>query len=119
LQGPQGERGLMGPIGPQGDPGLPGRDGISGYQVVTNIVDVSLGPAEGIQNWAVCPSGKVAIGGGATLNDINADRTLTLFASYPVDAQVGSAWISSYRNMQSNRIANTVIFYAVCAQISQ
>jgi len=127
-QGPQGERGLMGPVGPQGevgaagvqgDPGKPGRDGISGYQVISNLVDVDLMPGEGIQDKADCPSGKVAIAGSAKLDNANMDSTLTLFASYPVTTGVVSSWMTAYRNMQSTRIVNTVRFYAVCAQISQ
>jgi hypothetical protein len=129
-QGPQGERGLMGPVGPQGpqgevgtsgvqgEPGMPGRDGISGYQVVSKVVDVALMPTEGVQDMAVCPSGKVAIAGGANLDNTNMDSTLMLFASYPVDTEVGSSWMSAYRNMQTNRIVNTVRFYAVCAHVS-
>jgi hypothetical protein len=116
IQGPQGERGLT---GPKGDPGTPGRDGISGYQVVSKVVDVALMPSEGVQDMAVCPPRKVAISGGANLDNTNMDSTLMLFASYPVDTEVGSSWMSAYRNMQTNRIVNTVRFYAVCVNISQ
>lgn len=58
--GPQGE---PGPKGDPGEPGAPGEDGVSGYEVVGHEATVPAGAANQTVE-AICPEGKVAIGGG-------------------------------------------------------
>jgi hypothetical protein len=76
-EGPQGPQGVAGPIGPQGPAGVQGPmgltgpqgpqgvPGVSGYQVVvTPLTTVSINGNQTTTLSAVCPAGKVAIGGG-------------------------------------------------------
>ena len=59
--GPKGDKGDPGPQGPKGDPGTPG---VSGYEIVESISPTN---SDNKFRIAKCPSGKVAIGGGAYL----------------------------------------------------
>jgi hypothetical protein len=84
--GPQGPQGLQGPkgdtgdTGPQGPPGPPGASGGSGRQVVWNVGTVE--PLVAKTVFAVCPEGKVPVGGGVnTFGPITGDGTVT--DSYP------------------------------------
>lgn len=78
--GPQGPRGAQGPRGPQGLQGLQGKQGAQGPQgkqgpagppgtfgsvtVVNQVQNVPSGVLT--QNFATCPSGDIAVGGGAS-----------------------------------------------------
>ena len=64
-QGPKGDKGDKGDKGLQGDPGPQGVPGVSGYQVVTAIGPSDTGDQKSFS--AVCPAGKKAISGGATV----------------------------------------------------
>ena len=61
-QGPMGATGATGATGPQGEQGEPGAAGVSGLETIATEIRVP-GTASG-QVAAICPEGKVAIGGG-------------------------------------------------------
>jgi hypothetical protein len=65
-QGPQGERGPQGeqgPAGPRGEAGPAGSGGVSGLQWIGQQTGSDSSLRKG--GTAVCPAGKVALGGGA------------------------------------------------------
>lgn len=63
-----------GPQGPAGTNGTNGTNGIAGYEVVSGTV-VIVGPRPGgnVSGTISCPSGKVALGGGAS-SDVVSDQ---------------------------------------------
>jgi hypothetical protein len=96
--------------GQDGADGQDGDDGgLAGYEIVTGTA-VAIAP----DDWDVavaadCPTGKLAIGGGAGLEDSSLD--IALAASYP-EAD-GSGWNVVVRNYDAE--ATSVTPYAVCA----
>jgi hypothetical protein len=64
LAGADGTDGLDGLPGPPGADGLDGLDGVSGYEVVQSF-GTATPPGVETVNQAVCPVGKVAVGGGS------------------------------------------------------
>lgn len=62
--GADGLDGLPGPPGADGLDGLDGLDGVSGYEVVQSF-GTATPPGVETVNQAVCPVGKVAVGGGS------------------------------------------------------
>jgi hypothetical protein len=77
--GPEGPVGPPGEMGPQGDPGEqgePGAAGVSGLETIATEIRVP-GTASG-QVAAICPEGKVAIGGGHAASADGADGSNTL-----------------------------------------
>src|SRR5262249_9381672 len=65
--GVTGAAGPTGPTGPPGPTGPTGPAGVSGYEVVTDFV---AGTAQLVSGEALCPAGKVAVGGGATVSGL-------------------------------------------------
>jgi len=61
--GPKGDKGDPGAPGPQGEPGAPG--GPAGYEVHIASSSEDSSPAKQVS--VQCPTGKVAVGGGAAL----------------------------------------------------
>jgi hypothetical protein len=74
--GPQGPMGATGATGPQGEQGEPGAAGVSGLETIATEIRVT-GTASG-QVGAICPEGKVAIGGGHAASADGADGSNTL-----------------------------------------
>src|SRR5262249_48921868 len=66
-KGATGSRGPSGPAGPTGATGPTGPNGVSGYEVVSKFV---IGSAQEVDGEALCPSGKVAVGGGASVSGL-------------------------------------------------
>src|SRR5262249_31663640 len=64
--------GPRGPLGPQGPPGARGAPGRSGRQVVEAETGLSSVSPKGAT--ALCPPGKKALGGGASVNGLGRDR---------------------------------------------
>ena len=101
-QGPEGPPGAQGPQGPKGDPG-----GLAGYEIVTSAPqsvaasDISVGTVN-------CPSGKVAVGGGAKVAD---PANVFIIDTYP-NAD-GSGWTATVGNVGASDSTYTVS--AVCA----
>ena len=82
VAGPQGARGDPGPVGPAGAQGPQGPAGISNMEVVTAFyAPLRIGPNDG--GSAMCPSGKVAISGGAAATEVF-NQQAALIASRPI-----------------------------------
>jgi hypothetical protein len=92
--GPTGATGLVGATGPTGATGPSGAAGVSGYEIVTEFWGE---PRAGLfqrsyERSIYCPSGKVAVGGGA-VGDVLAGLDQgpgSMFASVPTDG--GRGW---------------------------
>ena len=112
-QGEPGQQGLQGEPGQQGGQGIQGVPGVSGYEVVTQDAADPAAPNGGQGANAVCPTGKVPIGGG-------------FFSSGAVEVQFNGpepltggpkvGWGVIMHNPNSASVTLTV--YAVCANAS-
>lgn len=100
--GPQGETGPPGPAGPQGETGPQGSPGLSGHQVVS-------GSSGTYYSQAVCPAGKLVLGGGAYTTG-----SAAVEASHP---QTNNGNWSSWVVYNANS-SGTVTAYAVCAYVA-
>ena len=115
-EGPQGATGGAGPAGPQGPAGPAGPagadgadGGLAGYQVVTGAA-VTVTPFDfDVSATAMCPAGKVAVGGGASVAD--SASQIDIAQSYP--AAGGAGWSVTVHNYEEGD--NTVTPYAICA----
>jgi len=99
----------QGPAGPEGPAG------ISGYEVVSAMVEG--GPNNGhVTALASCPEGKVPIGGGGRINDADSDGLAFIVDSHPF--QYVNGWrVRAARNwetMQSFSVSAVVI----CANVN-
>jgi hypothetical protein len=119
--GPQGVQGLKGDTGPQGArgptglTGATGSPGLSGYQVVAgDPVTVSPNLIHAITVQAMCPPGKVPLGGGVSLS--NNDAGVLLKASYPVWPGEGVGWAVVFTYPIGPKI--TVTPYVICAYVA-
>jgi hypothetical protein len=115
--GPQGEPGAPGEPGDPGDPGLPGPPGVSGYEVVTTRA-----PSNGSASMAasaLCPEGKVAIGGGATAQTDGTSRVF-LYATGPAGEEDAppNGWSAGAQDVDGNSAFYTLYVYAICAYVS-
>jgi hypothetical protein len=114
VEGPVGPPGPQGPPGPKGDPG-----GLSGYELVTSE-SVTVGPGgEPLGEFAVCPAGKVATGGGHQVIAQSDPEgipvggvPLALVESYPVKGPP-SGWVVIMRS-DKETASFTFIVRAVC-----
>lgn len=104
-RGPAGSPGPTGPPGPVGPQGPPG-PGLSGYQVVTNTTATDSSTPKSVT--ATCPSGKVAISGGARLNT---GAPVAVQADYPGSS---TAWVAVAREMSATGSSWALSAYAVC-----
>lgn len=101
-----------GPQGPAGQTGLQGPAGVSGWEVVAASSSASVEASTG--RWvisqvdAVCPSGKVVLGGGAT----SGDGTVNLIESFP---NGNNAWRAS---MSAPSPTFGLNVYAICANVT-
>jgi hypothetical protein len=111
--------------GPQGAPGEPGADGapgISGYEVVSRSQEHEAGFFAG-GGFVTCPAGKVPLGGGAGVSDVDDDDmsfsgSARVEMDFPFTGDDGSVgWKASFR--RNTEIASPAPFvatvYAVCA----
>jgi len=111
-QGPpglQGERGPAGPTGPAGPQGPRGQNGVSGYQAVV--------ASDSTQAMAVCPSGKVVIGGGGRASD----PSQALAESRPAFFNAAGLEPNAWQATLSTTIVsppNTVTAWAICVNES-
>lgn len=106
VAGPQGDTGSHGPQGAKGDPGADG--GLAGYEIVT-APPVPIAASDFVVSGsASCPTGKLAIGGGLTVDDPEGEVSLT--ESHP--AAGGSGWVVTVLNYGE---ANSMTPYAICA----
>jgi hypothetical protein len=106
--GPTGPQGVPGPIGPQGIQGVQGiPGGVAGYEVVIANVNQTLQKGRIGGAEAVCPAGKVAIGGGFQTNNVN----FALMSSFPQSDR----WSVVARNGGNNTQTGIIGAVAVCA----
>jgi Collagen triple helix repeat (20 copies) len=109
--GPKGETGPAGPAGTQGPAGPAGPSGISGWEyVVSSGVPID-GKFAGDAR-VYCPTGKKALGGGASSTGYKS--TSELATSAPVNGGIG--WVASYYNADITPI--TVYAWVICANVS-
>ncbi len=123
--GPQGEKGdtgetgpegEQGPVGPQGEKGAQGLAGTVSTQIVVGTpVTVSISGAGGVSAIAVCPEGKVVLGGGHTFfrppeQGLAGYANLTLNESYP---SAVDTWKSSLVFANTGGSV-TLTTYAIC-----
>jgi hypothetical protein len=131
-KGDKGDKGLTGPAGPAGHngapgtpgtpgaPGAPGTGGISGYEVIKHHYDEPADPTVSVESGLLagpCPTGKLLIGGGASVTTVYGDVTQTaeLVDSYPnTDAK---EWLASDTTTDGAAFRNehTIDVYAICA----
>ena len=103
-KGPEGSDGPTGPAGPQG---ATGSAGLSGVEVVSPPTPTNVGPGSIVSITVVCPTGKVAIGGG-----FRTATTMYATASYPDPANHQWWHVSVYN---ATGATAPVTLYAVCA----
>jgi hypothetical protein len=106
-QGPQGPQGPMGFLGPAGPRGVPG---VSGYEVVSTLVTVTINGLQTTTGDATCPAGKQVIGGG--FDDSGTALPLQLLGSFPAAADT---WRVLVRLNQVTFATFSVRTYAICA----
>jgi len=109
--GPQGIQGELGPIGPQGLQGKRGLPGVAAYEIVFEQSQFNGDSPK--TAFAKCPTGKLAIGGGASLFGLG--HGVTIYASYPLDD--GSGWSAEAEEDASTAITWSVGAYAICAKV--
>jgi hypothetical protein len=106
--GPSGPQGVAGPAGPAGADGDDG--GLAGYEIVTGAAQSILEADFVVTTSAVCPAGKVALGGGASIADPMGEVLVT--SSRPTVAGATYGWSVTLLNYGGD---NSVTPYAVCA----
>jgi hypothetical protein len=111
--GPAGPKGDTGPGGPQGTPGPAGPRGPSGisgweYQVSLPGTSIPSGDTDGTQVY--CPSGKKALGGGAS---VTAGNTYVV-SSAPTTG--GTGWAIWYKN--ASPVSATIYAWVICANVT-
>jgi hypothetical protein len=109
--------------GPRGLPGVQGVPGVSGYTVVTATIDVSTTTITGTAD-AVCPTGKVPIGGGYNgggfLGDVTTMEDGPILYRDANQAITGGAWRVSLHVFGSGSFGGpaTITVSAICADIA-
>jgi hypothetical protein len=99
---------VTGPAGPAGADGDDG--GLAGYEVVTGAPQSILEADLVVTTSAVCPAGKVALGGGVNVADPAEGVFVT--SSRPTSAGATHGWSVTLVNVGGD---NTLTPYAVCA----
>jgi hypothetical protein len=107
-QGAAGEPGPKGDKGDKGDKGEPGSVGVSGYQRVVSA-PANIAPGTQASVFAMCPSGKRALGGGFFATSASAQIPV----SFPA---FDTGWRADFRNPTASSF--NVAAYAVCANVA-
>jgi hypothetical protein len=111
-KGATGAKGSNGPAGPAGAAGPTGPSGISGWQYVVSAgQDVPHGLTHGAT--AECPSGKKALGGGASSTDSIYSRITESAPTNP-----GTGWFAVVANQGDASIHMTMYAWAICAYVA-
>jgi hypothetical protein len=108
------QQGQAGPEGPQGPPGPVGPAGVSGYEIVS--IDHTLAPGGFVRDTAICPTGKVVIGGGAqVINEGSQNFHMKLHESTPgtIGGGTNSVWLVAIENQDT--LSHTIRISAICA----
>jgi hypothetical protein len=95
--------------GKQGIPGPQGNSGISGYQIVQSATLLAK-PTQKVSVF--CPTGKVVLGGGATL--LSSSHDFSLQSSGPASGSHG--WSASYTSAHNRQVP--IVLWAICATVS-
>ncbi len=111
-QGPAGPAGSAGPQGPQGVQGPQGPSGVSGLERVFTTGASNSTATKSLA--AGCPSGKQAIGGGATIVPANTPG-VALTTSYLANT---TTWTSSAREINSTTANWSLNAVVICASAS-
>ena len=115
LYGPKSKEGWGEPIDLQGPEGDSGADGVSGWQRVTNSVEISANGGTQMMDIS-CPAGKNVLGGGGFVFSkvIGFDTRQTIVnMSAPV---TDTSWRVQMTN--NNSISATMTGYAICATVN-
>jgi hypothetical protein len=106
----------QGPAGSQGPPGPPGPPGLSGLVVVTAETPSNNDQVKTIS--ATCPTGKIAVSGGAEVSPIAPSQIpfLQLTQSKPVGGPLPTGW-TAQGTSPSGFPTWKVVAYAVCASM--
>lgn len=110
-QGPAGPRGEPGPAGPRGEQGDPGPGAFATVEIVTIDYVIFVQSGSTVTAEAFCPDGKHAIGGGATVANVD----LTMHQSYPQ----GDSWFVTYRNDSDVAVNSSMEMYGVCTDLGR
>jgi hypothetical protein len=102
--GEQGPEGPAGPAGPAGPPGIADVQIVEGHHTVANAAVNTA--------TAMCPAGKVVLGGGG-----HSDPGWALLASYPFDEFDGTGWAVHYQKFEGTG-PHTATAYATCATVA-
>jgi hypothetical protein len=105
-QGPKGDKGQKGDKGDVGDPGVSARQVVSANSGSTSSDNLK-------QARANCPTGKVPIGGGAS---ISGAQVAAITASYA--NSVLSAWFATAVEFGSSNASWSLSAYVICAKVS-
>lgn len=103
--GPAGPAGQQGPAGPQGAPGL------ASLQIVSAESASNSDPNRQVE--ALCPAGKVVVGGGAHI--WNAATDVALDESYPSGA---AKWRATAYEVNATGANWHLVAYAICAAVA-
>lgn len=127
VQGPAGPAGAKGDKGANGTNGTNGTNGLQGPAGVVGPVtvqrnDVALADNSTASAEAVCPSGKRAIGGGASV-DLTASDDIHMMVSrpgtgalIPADGEeFSNSWRAVYRNPAGGSGAASIRAFVLCA----
>ncbi len=107
-----GATGATGAQGPAGNDGLPG--GVSGWEIVTVTLEITINPGAFQNLVASCPTGKKLTGGGGSAAvTINSD--FALVRSRPLD---DDSWQASWTNVDTVARTEDFTTYAICADVS-
>ena len=118
--GPKGDKGDPGPQGPpgpkgdQGDPGPQGPSGFTGYEIVYE--DFSVASGGFLRDTALCPVGKVVLGGGAAVTGAGTRNFHTVLQESTPGTIGGGAqalWLVAIQNNDS--VSHNIRIYAICA----
>jgi len=119
-KGDQGDPGPQGPPGPKGDQGDPGPEGpqgpsgFTGYEIVQE--DFSVASGGFLRDTALCPVGKVVLGGGAAVTGAGtADFNTVIQESSPgtIGGGAQSLWLVAIQN--NDTVSHNIRIYAICA----
>lgn len=120
--GPQGPQGAQGPPGPQGPQGLQGSEGARGPSGLTGLVYVTseqmVNPNTTFINPTGCPSGYIAIGGGAGHGATFVTLTESMPGmgglTVPSPGEQRRYWSAGVHNNSSSTPVR-VVFFVLCA----
>jgi hypothetical protein len=104
--------GATGAQGPAGNDGSPG--GVSGWEIVTVTLEITINPGAFQNLIASCPNGKKLTGGGGSAA-VTIVSDFALVRSRPLD---DDSWQASWTNVDTVARTEDFTTYAICADVS-